>query len=332
MRTHRRLDQAIGLGFLAGAAYVRQPASVRLALAAFGAFSVAAASLTPDRPVPSTRQLGLARTAVVPHRRSLISAEVARGVAYQRLGIVNVAFLGEPGGPWVLVDAGLKGTERLILAAAKERFGSVPPDAIILTHGHFDHVGALRSLAEEWDVPIYAHAAEFPYLTGVASYPPADPDAGGGLMTSLSPLYPTAPIDITDRLRALPENGALPGAPDWRVIHTPGHTPGHVSLWRDSDRVLLAGDAIITTRQESALSVVRQTPELHGPPAYFTPDWFAAGTSVRVLGELYPDIILAGHGQPVRGDRMRLMLRQLAEGFEAIAVPAHRIPRTVIVS
>jgi glyoxylase-like metal-dependent hydrolase (beta-lactamase superfamily II) len=116
------------------------------------------------------------------------------------------------------------------------------------------------------------------------------------------------------------------------VIHTPGHTPGHVSLWPDSDRVLLAGDAIIATRQESALSVVRQTPELHGPPAYFTPDWFAAGTSVRVLGELYPDIILAGHGQPVRGDRMRLMLRQLAEGFEAIAVPAHRIPRTVIVS
>src|SRR3712207_6708971 len=91
---------------------------------------------------------------------------VAPGVA--RLGIVfvNVFALGEPGGPWLLVDAGLPRFAGHIRRAVARRFGAgARPEGIVLTHGHFDHVGAARDLAEGWDVPLYAHPLEAPHLT-----------------------------------------------------------------------------------------------------------------------------------------------------------------------
>ena len=89
----------------------------------------------------------------------------APGVA--RLGVVfvNVFAVGEPGGPWMLVDSGLAGSAGLIRRAVAERFGTCP-EAILLTHGHFDHIGSARDLADGWGVPIYAHPLETPYLTG----------------------------------------------------------------------------------------------------------------------------------------------------------------------
>lgn len=249
--------------------------------------------------------------------------EIAPDLAYRRLAMVNIVLFGQQKSrEWVLIDAGLPGTAGMIARSAEARFGTDgPPAAILLTHGHFDHVGALRTLAERWNAPIYAHVLEHPYLDGTSSYPKPEASVGGGVMSLLAPLYPRGPLDVSQWLRPLPEDGSVPFMPGWRWLHTPGHSVGHVSFWRDADRSLIAGDAFITTAQESAYAVTVQEPELHGPPMYFTPDWQKAGASVTALAGLEPEIVVTGHGRAMRGAAMRTALRRLAEQFDRVAVP-----------
>jgi glyoxylase-like metal-dependent hydrolase (beta-lactamase superfamily II) len=253
--------------------------------------------------------------------------EVASDLAYLRTGIVNVYFHGKPKARdrgWVLVDAGLYGWTGSIVEAAARRFGpSSRPSAIVLTHGHFDHVGALPELAGRWDVPVYVHELEMPYVTGRSSYPPPDPTVGGGAMASLSWLYPRGPIELGGRARPLPADGSVPGMDGYRWIHTPGHSPGHVSFFRDDDKTLIAGDTFVTVRQESLLAVTAQAPEMHGPPAYFTCDWKSAATSVRELAALEPRVAATGHGVPLAGPAMLADLHELARDFQHRAVPSH---------
>jgi glyoxylase-like metal-dependent hydrolase (beta-lactamase superfamily II) len=249
---------------------------------------------------------------------------VSDDLCYLRLMMVNVVIWGRPrSSDWVLIDTGLRSSVDEITKCTERRFGSVPPAAIVLTHGHFDHVGSAQTLAQRWDVPVYAHLAELPYLDGTASYPPPDPWVGGGILPLLSPLFSRGPINLGARLKPLPDDQTIPGMTGWRWIHTPGHAPGHVSLWREPDRVLLAGDAFITTGQESAYEVAVQKLEMHGPPRYFTPDWHAARESVRQLAALQPELVIAGHGAPVKGPGMRSALNRLARDFDTVAVPAN---------
>ena len=239
--------------------------------------------------------------------------------------IVNVIMLGHPGqGSWILVDAGMPQSGKEIISVAKERFGADnPPTAIILTHGHFDHVGGISDMIEEWGVSVYAHPLEFPFLTGEKAYPKPDPSVEGGLLAKMSFIYPIDPIDIKDHLLPLPSDHTIPDMPDWVWVPSAGHSPGHVSFYRATDHTLISGDAFITVRQDSLYKVLVQKEEVNGPPRYLTTDWQAAWESVRNLELLQPELVLPGHGRPMSGEALKAGLKTLVEEFDRIAIPDH---------
>ncbi|MFD1396386.1 MBL fold metallo-hydrolase [Kroppenstedtia eburnea] len=238
--------------------------------------------------------------------------------------IVNLVLVGnpDPGDHWVLVDTGMPGTAHRIVDIAEKRFGeNSPPQAIILTHGHFDHVGTVVDLVEKWGVPVYAHEAELPFLTGKLRYPEPDGSVEGGLVAKLSPMFPNEPVNLGSHVTALPGDGSIPHMSGWRWIHTPGHTPGHISLFRDQDRSLIAGDALITVKQDSLYQMITQEKELNGPPRYLTTDWNAAKESVKKLAALKPAAMVTGHGHPLSGKELAEGLDQLVREFDSRAIP-----------
>jgi glyoxylase-like metal-dependent hydrolase (beta-lactamase superfamily II) len=235
--------------------------------------------------------------------------------------IVNLALVGNEN-EFVLVDAGMPKNAGEIIEMIAEHFGvQARPSAIILTHGHFDHVGSLVELLEKWRVPVYAHELEIPYLTGKKDYLPGDPSVDAGMVAKMSPMFPNHGINIGEQVKAFPQDGSIPHMHGWKWIHTPGHTPGHVSLFREEDRALIAGDAFVTVKQESLYKVLTQTQEISGPPRYYTTDWEAAYESVKRLEALKPEIAVTGHGLPMNGEELRENLSYLTANFKEIATP-----------
>lgn len=228
--------------------------------------------------------------------------------------IANVYFAGVPE-RWVLMDAGSIGHVDVIRRAAESRFGAgARPNAIVLTHGHYDHVANALELARLWNVPVYAHRLEFPYLTGQSAYPPKDPTVGGA-MGFLSRFFPSRTSNISEVLQELPED-VVPGIDGWRILFTPGHAPGHVSFWRESDRTLVAGDALATADLDTWSGMITQKPQLSRPPSPFTFDWEKAAQSARLLSTLRPNVLACGHGEPMFGpglaDEMEAFMRHFA--------------------
>ncbi|MFJ8235933.1 MBL fold metallo-hydrolase [Ureibacillus sp. NPDC094379] len=253
-----------------------------------------------------------------------VGKEVATELYCYTVQVVNLCFVGSPTklDEWTLIDAGMPNSADAIIKEAESRFGkNAKPNAIVLTHGHFDHVGAIIELVNHWNVPVYAHELEIPYLTGQKSYPEADPTVEGGLVAKMSPYFPNEPIQLGDQVKSLPKDGTIPTLEGWKWIHTPGHSPGHVSLFRESDRALIAGDAFVTVKQESLFKVLVQDQEISGPPRYFTTDWKAAWDSVKKLESLKPRIAITGHGIPMSGEELTENLTKLANEFDKIAIP-----------
>lgn len=254
-----------------------------------------------------------------------IGREVRPDVYYYTNQIVNFVLVGNPGGNnWVLVDAGMPKSASEIIDVCNSRFGpNSRPAAIVLTHGHFDHVGSLVSLLQHWQVPVYAHPLEFPFLTGAQAYPEPDVTVEGGLLAKISSIYPNEPINVSAALQPLPEDGSVPFMPGWRWIPTPGHSPGQVAFFRDSDRTLLSADAFITVKQDSLYKVLMQKEEVCGPPVYLTTDWQAAWNSVRKLEALQPQLVVPGHGTYMAGEELTAGLSKLVQEFDTLAIPEH---------
>lgn len=250
--------------------------------------------------------------------------EVAPDVAYYTNQIVNLVMIGHPGDDWVLIDAGMPKSGKEIIKAAEDRFGTDnKPSAIILTHGHFDHVGSIVALLDKWNVPVYAHPLEYPYLTGQQAYPDPDTSVEGGLLAKISSYYPIEPVNIKEALKPLPPDGSVPFLPDWKWLHVPGHTPGQIALFRVKDPLLVAADAFVSVRQDSMYRVLVQKKEVCGPPVYLTTDWDAAYQSVRKLAEHNPNIVITGHGQFMQGEDLKAGLENLVINWKEVAVPEH---------
>lgn len=132
---------------------------------------------------------------------------------------VNCTILSSGGKAWI-IDPGREGAR--IAQLLQER--GLEPAGILLTHGHFDHIGAIGELQEKWPaLPVYVHPADVPVLTHPLNCFPPD--------------YPAieAPKNIADA-RSLPE--------PMRTIETPGHTPGGVCYYLPEEKLLLSGDTL----------------------------------------------------------------------------------------
>ncbi|MGI4834612.1 MAG: MBL fold metallo-hydrolase [Janthinobacterium lividum] len=250
-------------------------------------------------------------------------AQVAAGV-HQLLiqRFVNVYFVdaGEPG-QWVLIDTGLPGSEKTIRAQAEKLYGpGAKPEAIILTHGHLDHVGSAAALAQAWSVPVIAHPLELPYLTERALYPPADPTVGGSLGFA-SRFFPREVPSVKDVVAPLPlDSDEVPYLPGWRWLHVPGHAPGQIAFFREADHTLLGADAFATTDHESLPKLLLGIPKISVAGAPFNYDWQQCRASVQKLAALEPRHIGCGHGPALSGPQALADLQQLARDYP---VPTH---------
>ena len=158
--------------------------------------------------------------------------EIAPCVWYLPVIMANVYFIGEKNGPWVLVDAGVRGGAWRIRQAAMEIFGQAPM-CILLTHGHFDHVGALPRLRRRVErARVCAHARDTIPEWNIGLSPP-DPTARRVSWHRCRVCFRTAGWILAYTSAHCPKEAWLPGLPDWKWVRTPGHTSGHVSLFRE---------------------------------------------------------------------------------------------------
>jgi hydroxyacylglutathione hydrolase len=181
---------------------------------------------------------------------------------------VNVYVLGD-----VLIDAGIALDRQRILKQVSGR----PIAAHALTHAHPDHYGASHAICERLDIPLWCGTAD---VEAVQSGKAVGP---GGRMLPAARAHPVA--------RALREGDEVAG---FTVLETPGHSPGHVSYWRESDRVLVCGDVMW------GYNPFRLGGDIREPLRFLSPDHRLNRASARRLATLEPSLVCFGHGPPLR--------------------------------
>lgn len=190
---------------------------------------------------------------------------------------INVYLAGD-----VLIDAATRRSGRRIMRQIADR----PLSMLALTHVHPDHQGVAKLICEDRGIPLACHEADVDAMEGRAPVQSSNPDHPLNRLISRMWAGPPHKVD-----RVLTEGDEVAG---FRVIHAPGHAPGEVIYFRDSDRVAIAGDVI------NNMNLMTGLPGLHELPAKFTLNVEENRRSIRKLLELRPSLICVGHGPPVR--------------------------------
>ena len=196
----------------------------------------------------------------------------------------------------VVVDTGTRHARRRILRQVAGR----GLGAIFISHAHRDHAGAMHAVAEYRGAPVWASEADADALEGKAPVPTPNP---GSLMDRIFKGFWKDHHPVARRL----SEGERVG--DFEVIAFPGHTPGMIGLWRESDRTVLCAD---TMRTVNIFTGIPQVGEL---PAGFTYDIPESRRSIRKLAALEPRVVCPGHGRELRGDEAVEKLQKLVAGL-----------------
>ena len=249
-------------------------------------------------------------------------SEIAPGVYYLPVRGANVYLVGSEAS-WTLIDAGWSKSAEPIRRAAESLFGrDARPAAVLLTHAHPDHFGSAAELAQFWGLPVWVHPDDLPYLRG-GVLPDELLDPIGRVFNGLQRVLPRATVarmtssPLRALAQALPEGATeVPGLSGWEYLHTPGHSPGHVVFFRPCDRVLIAGDAVLTAPMLGFLTPLRRPAR---PPWVASWDWQLAKAAVGAIADLEPRVLAAGHGVPLTGVGVARDLHTFAQRFS----PAH---------
>lgn len=262
---------------------------------------------------------------------SRTATEIAPGVFWYFTGAVagNIYFV-ESGASWVLIDTATAGKGKRIREVAEALFGlGNAPTAILLTHVHPDHSGSALELARAWDCAVYLHPDELELaisrsLATVAHY--ANP-LDRRLILPILRLLPRRWIEsimekesLKEVVRTFEPGAAPPGLPEWTSITTPGHSPGHTAFFRQHDRVVIAGDALLTVDAgsiEGVLSLIFRPnkPQICEPPWYTNWDRTQVTASANAIVRLHPLVLATGHGRPLSGDTAILHLGTYARKY-----------------
>ena len=182
-----------------------------------------------------------------------------------------------------VIDAGLRGSERRILRALRDTGRSADEiEQVVITHNHFDHAGGLRGLLQHTAARVGVHVADAPILEGRRS--PSLTVLGVAHLKMPAAVLPPVHVDTL-----LKHDDELPVLGGMRVIHTPGHTAGHIALHLPHQGVLIAGD----------LMQVRRGQRLDPSARRFSDDRTQAIRSLDLIGSLDFDILMLNHFAPV---------------------------------